>query len=210
MPDVYTIRVRDQYFAELIASNPTLTMSDGAAATYTAYGCGFCGFLPEFFVTPPTIYFFTSPPVPDPVDPGGEDPTIYSNCVTGDEGDVDMEMYRGNQFTFDCFVRNQLTRDRISLVGGLMIMTAKWDVADADNAAVFQLRSDDVSPTTIEFTNPAEGEATVSIPPSATSSLPSHRCVLNYDLKFIDVDDHPYTVAEGLLVVHPGVTQANA
>lgn len=208
MPDVYTIRVQTEYFAEIVTSNPILTATDGTD-TMTSYGCAFFLYSPEFFVTTPTIYFFTSPPAEDPDDPGGEDPTIYSNCITGDEGDVDMEMFRGNQFTFDCFVRNQLTRERISLVGGVMIMTAKWDLADADGSAVFQLRSDDV-PAYIEFTNPAEGEATVSIPPSATSSLPSHRCVLHYDLKFIDVDDHPYTVANGLLVVHPGVTQANA
>lgn len=209
MPDVYTIRVREQYFRQFVDTNPLIVGTWGTD-TFTTYGGLFCGFLPEFFVTPPTIYFFTAPPVPDPVDPGGEDPTIYSNCVTGDEGDVDMEMFKGNTFTFDCFVRNELTRDRISLVGGTMIMTAKWDSADLDAAAVFQLRSDDINPTTIEFTNPAEGEATVTIPSSATNSLPSRRCVLNYDLKFIDVDDHPYTVANGLLVVHPGVTRANA
>jgi len=213
--DNYTIRFYNDYWYELYPTPTTLsgTLGGGTAAIYSEDPT-WAMFGQRTFLTSPSIFFFTpatgGTPSSGGTDTGGESPTIYSNCITGDEGDVDMEMYRGNQFTFDGFVRNQLSRERISLVGGVVIMTAKWDQTDADADAVFQLRSDDLNPVTITFAAPAEGEFTVSIPPSATSSLPRARCVLRYDIKFIDVDDHPYTVADGTLIVLPGVTDAQA
>lgn len=55
-----------------------------------------------------------------------------------------------------------------SLTGALIIMTAKYDLADADEDAVFQIRSDGGSPAIVlqdEFT------AIATIPASATNGI---------------------------------------
>jgi hypothetical protein len=114
---------------------------------------------------------------------------------------TNLIMTRGDTYTFTLAVTQAGVA--FNLTGCTLRMTAKYNVTDLDSAAVFSL----TSPSTgIAITNAAAGLATVSIPPSGTSTLPGAQIPLFYDIQVTDSSSDVYTVASGTLYVQPDIS----
>ena len=112
-----------------------------------------------------------------------------------------LEMYSGNTFSFDVTVLN--AGSAVDVTGYSFRMTAKYSVTDSDNDAVFSI----TSPGQIALTDPSNGEITVTIPPSSTSSLETGQTYrLFYDLQMYNDPGIVYTICNGILKVVPRVS----
>jgi hypothetical protein len=110
-------------------------------------------------------------------------------------------MTRGDTYVFDlAVIQNSLPFD---LTGATVRMTAKWNYTDADLAAVFAISTDTGD---IVVTDAAGGLATVTVPITATSSLPAAQVQLVYDIQVTDSASHVFTVNSGILYVQPDVS----
>lgn len=110
-----------------------------------------------------------------------------------------LEMYRGDTLPFRVTVTN--VGEPVNLSGCTFTMTAKYDISDTDVNAVFSI----TSPAYIVITDAINGIISVTIPPSATSSLPPRTVRLYYDIQMID-GANIYTVTSGFLNVTPDVS----
>lgn len=114
---------------------------------------------------------------------------------------LNLKMVRGDTYQFDATI--MLDGVPVDLTGGTVRMTAKWAVSQADNAAVFQLSS---ATSGITITDAVNGEISVTITPSNTSSLPAKKVELPYDIQFVDSTSNVFTVLYGTLTIVPDVT----
>ncbi len=114
-----------------------------------------------------------------------------------------LEMVRVNTFSFDVVITEN--SEPINLTGGTLYFTAKWTPLDADASAVFQLTSSPAAGITV--LSAVNGTANITIPKTATSTLPYHDTLLDYDLKFIDSSTLAFTVLRGKLNVLYNVTR---
>ncbi len=147
--------------------------------------------------TPTTLPTNADPPFP-PVWPY----LFSTNDIYGrDNLNVDLKMIRGDTFVFDIAV--VLNGAAVDITSGLLRMTAKWAVTDADIVAVFQLSS---PASGIVITNATGGLATVTIPPADTVGLPAYTTTLAYDIQLEFSATEIYTVLRGNLIVFPDVT----
>ncbi len=111
-----------------------------------------------------------------------------------------LEMVRGDTLPFRVTITN--AGSSVNLQGSAFRMTAKFDISDSDNDAVFSI----TSPSYIVITDAANGIISVNVPPSATSSLPPRECNLFYDIQMEDGTQSIYTVSSGILTVYPDVS----
>lgn len=91
------------------------------------------------------------------------------------------------------------------ITGATLTFTAKWTPQDSDASAVFQVGTTPL--TGISITNPAAGEFLITIPDTATSSLPYNTTLLAYDLLLVTPSGSRATINRGVLVVVPNVTR---
>lgn len=110
-----------------------------------------------------------------------------------------LEMYRGDTYPFRVEVTN--AGSPVNLSGCTFTMTGKYDITDTDGNAVFSISS----PTYIIITDATEGILSITIPPSATSSLPPRTVMLYYDIQMID-GTNVYTISSGFLTIYPDVS----
>lgn len=111
-----------------------------------------------------------------------------------------LNMYRGDTLPFRITITN--AGSAVNLQGAAFRMTAKFDIGDTDDDAVFSI----TSPSYIVITDSLNGIISVNIPPSATSSLPPCECNLYYDIQMEDGTQAIYTVCSGILTVYPDVS----
>ncbi len=114
-----------------------------------------------------------------------------------------IEMVRVNTFSFDIAITENTSP--VNLTGGTLYFTAKWSPLDADASAVFQLTSTPAAGITV--LSASGGTANITIPKTATSTLPYHDTLLDYDLKFIDASSQAFTVMRGKLNVLYNITR---
>lgn len=141
--------------------------------------------------------------VPTPVDP----PSVYTFCNSTspygrDYLNLNLKMIRDNDYSFDIAIT--LNGAAVNLAGGTLRMTAKWQITDPDNQAVFSITSN--SGSSINITNAAAGTANVTVPRALTTNLPAHRVDLVYDIQLFDNSGKTYTVMYGTLTVLPNVS----
>jgi hypothetical protein len=89
--------------------------------------------------------------------------------------------------------------------------TAKRDYSDSDAAAFLSLTLASGVVITTNGNATTDGVLTITIPASATASLPSAQTVLRYDVQVLDGTQNPvqpHTVAQGALTVAVDVTQS--
>lgn len=112
-----------------------------------------------------------------------------------------IKMVRGDTVKFDATII--LNGSPVDLSGGIVRMTAKWALSDTDVNAVFQLST---ATSGITVLSAAAGEIRVTIPSSATSSLPAKKVELPFDIQYVDSVGDIYTVLLGTLVIVPDAT----
>lgn len=141
------------------------------------------------------------PPTADPPFPPVWPYLFSTNDIYGrDNLSLNLKMVRANTFSFDAAVI--LNGAPVDITGGTLSFTAKWSVLDLQANAVITLTSS----SGILVTDAALGEFTVTIPHSATLSLPFHEVNLPYDIQLLDSLGHYYTVLLGNLKVVPNIT----
>lgn len=146
---------------------------------------------------PPTPVTNVDPPYP-PVYPY----LFATDTIYGREHvSLNLKMVRGDTYQFNATII--LDGVPVDLTGGTVRMTAKWAVANADNAAVFQLSS---ATTGITVTDAVNGKISVTIASDKTSSLPAKKVELPYDIQFVDSTSKVFTVLYGTLTIVPDVT----
>ena len=144
-------------------------------------------------------------PLPSDADPPF--PPVYpyffstEDIYGRDHLSLNIKMVRGDTYKFDAAII--LNGAPVDLTGGTVRMTAKWSLANLDASAVFQLSS---ATTGIVITSATAGEIQVTIASSNTSSLPSKKVELPYDIQFVDSIGAVYTVLYGTLTVVPDAT----
>ena len=111
-----------------------------------------------------------------------------------------LRMSRGDTFRIDIVVSDK--NGVINLTGKSLIATFKNKVTDADNVAVVQKKT---STGGIVITSAVAGEATITLLPGDTSTLPAVWTQLQWDIQLVD-GASVYTVASGRLEVSPDVT----
>ena len=145
-------------------------------------------------------------PVPTPADPPlppvwpypvgnvyqRENWSMKIQMIRLDTKSVDFQAYEGDGTVFD-------------LTGCTVRFTVKWDYFDADAAAVIKL--DNAGLGGISIPTPTSGTGRLTIPKTATSSLPIHRSDLVYDIKVKKADATEHTVARGPFIVFPNATE---
>lgn len=92
----------------------------------------------------------------------------------------------------------------VNLSGASIYFTAKYNFTDSDADAVFQLSTS----SGITITNAAAGAISITIPSSATSSLPYAELRLVYDLLVITASNTRGFPLRGTLIVSPNVSRA--
>ena len=116
---------------------------------------------------------------------------------------ANRSMQRGDSFAWNVAALTQAGAV-IDMTGGTWRFTAKWNTADADNAAAFSLV---VAAGEIVVISAALGTATINIGPSKTSSLPAHKFTLFYDVQATTSASAVYTIETGKLTVNCDVTR---
>lgn len=111
-------------------------------------------------------------------------------------------MVRVNTFSFDVAITEN--ESPVNLTGGVLYFTAKWSPLDTDAQAVFQLFSPAAGITILSASG---GTANITIPKTATATLPYHDTLLDYDLKFVDASTQAFTVMRGKLNVLTNITR---
>lgn len=91
------------------------------------------------------------------------------------------------------------------ITGATLTFTAKWTPRDSDASAVFQVGTAPL--TGITITAPTTGEFLITIPDTATSSLPYNLSQMYYDLLLITTSGARKTLQYGILNVIPNVTR---
>lgn len=119
-----------------------------------------------------------------------------------------LTIFKSSDYTFTGAVT--LNGAALNLTGAGLWMTAKYNFSDADNVAVFQLKSAALGGSDITITNAAGGLISITIPDTATSTLPLAITNLVYDIKLIETGGRLATLAYGQLIVMPPVTRAIA
>ncbi len=119
---------------------------------------------------------------------------------------TNLNMVRGNTYSFDILVTNTGTGAVENLTNGTLSFTAKWLETDADLAAVFQLAIG----SGITLITAAAGTANVTIPESATdiAAIPYNTVNLYYDLKYTSSAAEVFTVLWGNLNITPNITRS--
>lgn len=117
---------------------------------------------------------------------------------------ADFTLYRGDTVELNIVVT--ASGSAYSLTGRSLWFTAKYAYKDADAAAVFQKTIGNG----ITVTSASGGLATVKILATDTSSLPSSKTLLVYDLQCKDPSGNIYTLASGNLVFLPDVTKSTS
>lgn len=114
---------------------------------------------------------------------------------------VNLKMVRSDTYAFEIAVI--LNGAAVDLTGGVLTMTAKWDVVDLDANAVFVRSTGNGG---IVVTDATGGLATVTIASANTTALPAHTVNLVYDIQLVNTLGNIYTVLNGILTVVPDVT----
>ena len=115
-----------------------------------------------------------------------------------------LQMVRASTFSADIAITQDSTGAAVNLTNGTLLFTCKWAYTDTDAAAIFTLSS---PASGITILSASEGTANITIPASATSTLPYDTVYLYYDLKFTDASSFPWIVMRGILTVNPNVTR---
>jgi hypothetical protein len=114
-----------------------------------------------------------------------------------------LEMFRGDDESFDVVVTEADEVTRVDLSGADLRFTAKRKITDEDDAAIIVLTTTD---STITLTDAAQGEARLDVPAVQTDSL-TKDSLLFWDLQVFDIADKTRTVASGQLIVRRDVSR---
>lgn len=115
--------------------------------------------------------------------------------------DTTLRVVHSEDFTFDATI--SLSGEVVNLDGATLYLTAKWQYSDTDADAIFQLTNG----SGITVTNPGAGAISITIPTSATSSLPYALLRLPYDLLVITLSGTRGYPLRGTLIISPNVTR---
>lgn len=116
--------------------------------------------------------------------------------------DTTLRLVHSETYSFDVVVYQNNTI--VDLTGATIYFTCKWNYSDADASAIFQLSIG----SGITVTNASAGAITITIPSSATSSLPYSDLYLAYDLCVITAASKRGFPLRGTLIVSPNVTRS--
>lgn len=122
-----------------------------------------------------------------------------------DFSDFQIELTRGDTYKFSFVVQ----------IGGIPQGIASWQkfwftakTNPAATTAVIALT--DLTGGGIERVAPQSGGCEVTIPATATASLPNRRQMLYADIQGEDASGREYTLAKGTVVVSPEITTATS
>lgn len=118
---------------------------------------------------------------------------------------MNLTMFRGDTSVLHLTVLQD--GEPVNIAGATIWMTAKRSVEDSDAKAVFQVKT----PDDIEITDGAGGLATITVPASATATLPLERSQplnLVYDIQLKTATGIVSTIDGGTIMVKPDVTRA--
>ncbi len=123
---------------------------------------------------------------------------------------AEYEMWRGDTFELDLVVTRQdpvtkLYRP-VNLAGAKLWITAKFNLEDTDDNAVFQASTTSGG---IVITDAAAGKASIAVPATATIALTADESRLFYDIQ-LDSAGRIYTLERGTLIVNADVTRATS
>ena len=119
--------------------------------------------------------------------------------------DFSQRMTRGDELQLNVSVTKIVdgVSSAQSLATGILWLTAKRQIRDADADAIFQLNNSTLGGITV--LDAAAGTARVTIPPEATEGLPDRETLLFLDLVWVDGSAKPHTCQKGTLTVYPDV-----
>lgn len=126
--------------------------------------------------------------------------TSLSNMAQAPQLNQTLFMIRGDTREWSFAVIDE-NKSAVPLPGATGYFTAKFDITDADSAAVFKL----TETNGITFDSGSGGTGSIKLVPANTSSVPDIRTTLVFDFQ-IKVSGNTYTVARGNLIVDPDVT----
>ena len=116
-----------------------------------------------------------------------------------------LSMFRGNTAIFTTTVTQ--AGSPVDLTGATIWFTAKKLRTDADNQAVFQLKT----PTDIVVSAPATGVAVATVAANLTAGLnKSADTILEYDWQIKDVLGRIWTIEVGQLTIKAKVTESTS
>ncbi|HEY3320889.1 MAG TPA: hypothetical protein VGP72_10530 [Planctomycetota bacterium] len=115
---------------------------------------------------------------------------------------MDLTWTRGDTLAISITVTDGA--EPINLASAHAIMTAKANIADADENALFQI---DDTGGDITFPTPEAGEMVVTVPPEATKDLADDKLAGVYDVQVTLQDGSVYTVLSGALTLSADVTR---
>lgn len=178
----------------------------GAGTTYVHFGTGILG----YFQAEEIVAFSAAPSAEEggnDAPPAGSDPPLppvypypYSTgqVYARENLTANLRMTRGDtfKFTFQVF----LNGTEVDITGYTFTMTCRYRV---DEAVVFQLST---TTSGITITDPTNGIAQVTVPPSATSTLPLDVLRFPYDIQMTDGSANITTVMRGTLRIDPDCT----
>lgn len=129
-------------------------------------------------------------------------PLVFSaNEVYGkDTVNVNQSFVRGDTFVMTCVAILSQSNTPLDLTGCTLTLTARYQVTDT--SAVFTLTSPSSG---ITIVNAAGGIFEVTIPASATASVPLTRTVLQFDIQYA-LSSTRYTLTRGTFTILPDVT----
>ena len=118
-------------------------------------------------------------------------------------------MKRGDTKVWNITVADPSSNQPMNLTAMLLRFTAKRNYTDDDSKAVLQVSSTPNKYGGIVTTLPTLGQATITILPAATVALAGVEYRLLYDLQVTNSSDFTQvtTIAEGLLIITPDVSQ---
>ena len=116
--------------------------------------------------------------------------------------DTTLRIVHSETYTFNAVI--YLNGAVVNLAGATLLFTAKWNYSDSDADAIFQL---DLG-SGITVTSASAGTISITIPSSATSSLPYSELYLPYDLCVTTAAGSRGFPLRGTLIVSPNVTRS--
>ena len=120
---------------------------------------------------------------------------------------TDLQLIRGDHRTLQVVVTD--TDDQpLDLTGATLRWTAKRNLEVDDDEADIRKSTEVGEGGGITVTNPAAGQAEVSLVPADTASLPPQPLRLLYDLQLTEPDGTVTTVASGTAQVRPDITRS--
>jgi hypothetical protein len=116
--------------------------------------------------------------------------------------DFKQQVARGDTIVFDATITRPPGGPPVNLTGATLACTGRRTLEEAAAAYVFRVGTD----SGIVLTNPTAGQCRVTIPPTATASLPDWPA-LYVDLELTEADGRVSTPVRGRIILTPDVSR---